>query len=75
MTSYDDEKALTHELAEILERICDLTELAQFSETEALPVTDVVLRLRAHGKNSEADELAELQTRAAELRNQHRPKH
>ena len=75
MTSYDDEKALTHELAELFERICDLTELAQFSETEALPVNEVVLRLRAHSKNSEADELTELHARVDELRKEHRPKH
>ena len=70
-----EDDAVTLELAEILGRMADLTSKATFTDNDAVPSLEVIQRLRLSGLNSEADELAELHTRAAELRNQHRPKH
>ena len=69
-----DDPAVVEELREILLRTCDLMELAQFDENEKNDLVAAVQRLRLLGKNSEADELVELNSRARKLEGKHRTK-
>ena len=62
------------ELSNILDRVSELTTLAQFDDIEKMSSQETIQRLRLMGKNAEADELGELYMRAAELEAKHRTK-
>jgi len=62
------------ELSNILDRVSELTTLAQFDDIEKMSSQEAIQRLRLMGKNAEADELGKLYMRAAELEAKHRTK-